>query len=940
MEGLSGEGTADTAGAEPHDMATTSSAIAPEQPDDRGPEWLPTREDMGKLTREACVAYAARCALRALPYAGAGGNFAFWKDDGRRHVESLMRANEAAVATSLTLTGVFPAAYAADAYAAVYVAVHAAYLAAAASASAYATSAVRAAASARAAAASAADAAASDAARTARAATAAADAAARAADAAARADFRELASRKGVDQTFFGRDLWCGHRPRDWAAVIQSWENALRSVGFAEGIERYRRLAEGRFHSEALVADLNEWANGGLEPQPPRKEPALSGKKPRTATLIGGDVAATEDRLGRQTIVDSLAAFLRDQKTQGPLALSIEGSWGSGKTSVMQLLADGLVPPRLARRRRLPAFVKACRVRLSQWIDPDSKEWFLGWCGDLLRRLGLALLEWGRKAGERLGAGLRRLSAFRHWAEWRKTWRQLRRWLAGGIAPNDESSRPPKFRLVWFNPWRHEDNEALWAAFALAVLAQLRAQNGHVLGRWCRLKYFLRSLHWGRVGAGVGKILLGVGLAMGLKWLKVDLSALVKEGLSPTSVLNWMGVSGGVLLPLFGFVELVGEIMKRLKLRLDWQLKQLLKSPDYAGKTTFLEEFHRDFPRLVASHLPKGAKIVVFIDDLDRCEVPRAAELLQGINLMLSEAVPMITILGIDRAKVAAGIAVKNEALLPYLFASQQEKNDTPEMDLRRRGMEYGYEFIEKFIQLPVRLPPPSEEYLKRYVRGRLAIEPEPKKVEASKPPDAPVRPAGTNSPMTGMKPEAPETDTSPLPERETKPDEPDSDVGERPNEQALLEPVLGVLPVLDGNPRRINQLINLLRFQRILAQKMGLKLTEHELAKFAALSLRWPLFVLMIEERLRQRGEMAESDAGLLENQGEWDASPWNQWRYDQVLRRFWKSGEDKDGTSIRNIGCLRQLLRLSMVVPVAESAAGAEGQKSSGGEEIRDEK
>jgi len=50
---------------------------------------------------------------------------------------------------------------------------------------------------------------------------------------------------------------------------------------------------------------------------------------------------------------------------------------------------------------------------------------------------------------------------------------------------------------------------------------------------------------------------------------------------------------------------------------------------------------------------------IVFIDDLDRCEVPKAADLMQAINLMIGDGSPLFFIIGLDRGKVAASIAFK-----------------------------------------------------------------------------------------------------------------------------------------------------------------------------------------------------------------------------------------------------------------------------------------
>ena len=40
--------------------------------------------------------------------------------------------------------------------------------------------------------------------------------------------------------------------------------------------------------------------------------------------------------------------------------------------------------------------------------------------------------------------------------------------------------------------------------------------------------------------------------------------------------------------------------------------------------------------KILLSATPERNKVFVFIDDLDRCEVPKAADLMQALNLMIS----------------------------------------------------------------------------------------------------------------------------------------------------------------------------------------------------------------------------------------------------------------------------------------------------------------
>ena len=96
-------------------------------------------------------------------------------------------------------------------------------------------------------------------------------------------------------------------------------------------------------------------------------------------------------------------------------------------------------------------------------------------------------------------------------------------------------------------------------------------------------------------------------------------------------------------------------------------LTQYLESPDYDKQVAFIEKFHDDFSKIVRAYAGKDEKVYVFIDDLDRCELGKSADLLQALNLMISNDPNIIFILGMDREKVAAAITFRQKQILPYL---------------------------------------------------------------------------------------------------------------------------------------------------------------------------------------------------------------------------------------------------------------------------------
>ena len=59
--------------------------------------------------------------------------------------------------------------------------------------------------------------------------------------------------------------------------------------------------------------------------------------KPNKVITVG-DQATTKDELGFAPYVIAMAEFLTNENTKPPLTISIEGEWGSGKSSFMKQL--------------------------------------------------------------------------------------------------------------------------------------------------------------------------------------------------------------------------------------------------------------------------------------------------------------------------------------------------------------------------------------------------------------------------------------------------------------------------------------------------------------------------------------------------------------------------------------------------------------------------
>lgn len=290
-----------------------------------------------------------------------------------------------------------------------------------------------------------------------------------------------------------------------------------------------------------------------------------------------------------------------------------------------------------------------------------------------------------------------------------------------------------------------------------------------------------------------------------------------------------------------------------------------------------MEKFHEDFKKIVEAYAGKNNKVYVFIDDLDRCEFAKSADLMQAFNLMISNDPHIIFILGMDREKVAAGLAVKYKDILPYLPLSSIAPN-TDNKDSRSSflsGIEYGYAFLEKFIQIPFQVPKPAQSDFQRFL-NKIALPVQQKKKpsfwkpvsknistffqqfnnkqQLSRNPE--VQPSQAQPPQAPT-PQAPTPIEKKLARRER------IKFNVTQDSQTVRDIVLMVASCLDYNPRRLKQFINLFRLKTYIASNTGLfdeivdesqgatinqLLTLEQLGKFTAINVKWPRLIVDLD--------------------------------------------------------------------------------------------
>lgn len=560
-------------------------------------------------------------------------------------------------------------------------------------------------------------------------------------------------------------------------------------------------LTELREHWRASIKDTwpkeSTAAWDEILAEPPSGE-SRAGEPP--SARVHPDRWTTDDRLDYALYAKAIEEFIRHRDAKPPMVISVQAPWGQGKTSLMRMV-----------QRNLDSG------------HPD------------LRDGGGTLAEPSKLT---LGEFQCELS---------------------GTEPLGEVSKPQDIHTVWFNAWKYQSSEQVWAGLAYAILSQLpdRLEPKDRELFWLRLQ--LRRIDPGAIRTDIHRAVLErfipwlVGLAV------VAVSAIVVGIGLLAGGLSERGLAVSIVGPLGAAMGAVGAWVRERKEVLSRPLEgaylRYVRQPDYEGRLGYLHLVEEDMKRALDLLTPAGKPAVIFIDDLDRCSPAKVGEVIEAMNLFLAGEYPNCAfVLGIDAEVVAASMEVVHQDIIAKLAD--------------RHG-ELGWHFMDKFVQLPFVIPRLTPEQRAAYLRGLFATprdEETPEliaKAEQLKrdvqnrraPVDELARRVGALAPQLAEV----------APERARELGEQVVSAGARAftdSDPEVVNALAGQMPYLSDNPRTIKRAVNLYRFHRFVAyarQASTLPLevaTPEQIGRWVVVIIRWPHFVRWLQT---QEGDDSE---------------------------------------------------------------------------------
>ncbi|HWM25132.1 MAG TPA: P-loop NTPase fold protein [Chthoniobacterales bacterium] len=513
------------------------------------------------------------------------------------------------------------------------------------------------------------------------------------------------------------------------------------------------------------------------------------------------DEPASKDELGVNDYANAIARFIVHPQTMAPLTLGINGPWGKGKSSFMNLIKRALIKFANVNRHD--------ETRTQRWDDlarklsapnPESKE------GPSKEELEMEFKE-DAAAQEKL-------------------WNLM------------EVEAQKNVLSVTFNAWQFEDAKQTWAGLASQISETIEKSLSWTARQRLALGYAWKE----RKSELILNLLLPLAVILivtGLVYLGyfANLKLEKPEGLA---LLLSLLLPGPVLLTIW----FVSSQLLKVAVPISERVLSYTSMPNYREQMGFQHrvkddlEFIRTF--LIKQKGRKDCRVVVFIDDLDRCSEDKIMEVLQAINLVLGSS-KFFVIVGMDTKMI-------HRAIRSHYKEASTEFPDS---------------YLRKIVQISVYLPDTVSGRLADYVNtlfsleARLGVTNHTKEEAIQKQ----LKPGSTASSASGLAYNLEDVlRIVPPKEAEDTADE--------------LRAFRDYCNYLDDNPREIKRLINIHRLIKILVQKQHTSWPGERQRKFVKWLIfcdRWPDLIddaLELEERLESYGFFEDLATGLEERE------------------------------------------------------------------------
>ncbi|MFF4260429.1 P-loop NTPase fold protein [Streptomyces sp. NPDC001663] len=474
---------------------------------------------------------------------------------------------------------------------------------------------------------------------------------------------------------------------------------------------------------------------------------------------VHSDSPSQDDRLGVVRDVEVLAELIAATETQLPLSIALIGNWGAGKSSLMLQIEQQVtkLAERSQGRPNRTAFVSSVRqVRFNAWHYSDTNVWT-----GLITHLFTSLAsdnedETPSAAPDPQQAKQDRETLRTQLNQQEETERQLADQLA---AADNATPAPGQFASLAspIRSYRVLRATALQASrdlrFSLPVLALWLALAALAAGAW---------LTRGPLTAALTSLLATAAAAAPLRPLWLRLRTAHRELLRFTE-----RQYGELAAKQRDIRTTISGLRERLALvdaaaRLGEFLQERADGTAYQPYRGVLGQAHADLQRLSrdlaavrtqwkadgTKSAPPLQRIVLYIDDLDRCSPDRVVHVLQAVHLMLGLDL-FVVVVAVDARWLIHSLRHHHSALFQH-----ENMPDAATISPDTGGLATTVDYLDKIFQIPYALNPPTAQTMGRYLTSLLPN---------AHPETAPQAPAARSEPPASSPAEEASTDEGPV---------------------------------------------------------------------------------------------------------------------------------------------------------------------------------
>jgi KAP family P-loop domain len=271
------------------------------------------------------------------------------------------------------------------------------------------------------------------------------------------------------------------------------------------------------------------------------------------------------------------------------------------------------------------------------------------------------------------------------------------------------SEKSSDFILIKFHAWKYQKTPAVWAHLYDVILKEYLDVDFIEKIRRIFLFNINSKGHWKSWGKSVTLISLGtiiVQIALVLKISVQQPSPLLDE------FLMYLG-SGIITISVFGFVINTNKLIRAMSSPINSLIFNFKSHPKFTEHLGLQAKIQCELKNLLCAWLKRDTKkrILLFVDDIDRCSYENMIDLVDSIRVMLDEPEiisRMVVVVAADEEKLKLAIRKK------YTMTSNSDLLDLKKLDS---------EYLDKLFILSIKLPPLNFEHKKEYFLNLLKTE-------------------------------------------------------------------------------------------------------------------------------------------------------------------------------------------------------------------------